>query len=452
MRTGTMRFVVIVAALLLAGCASSGKLAKQSHEQLLEGDPRRAYETALRAVAKDPYNANATAALRASGQAVLGHEARRFRSLLATADTTGAAETSLGMDELRHTVAGYGVTLVTDERLAADERRVRAAAAGAAAAEGDALFDDGHPKPACAAYERARRFEPDNARWASALAEARAEATDRVLLMPYVCDTRARVDARRLSDDMFASVTRYARSHLEFTELADPGLVWSRLFRAGPAAVTREAASILGQEREATRVAWSRIHGDRIESHSETFSETLYRKVRTRQPDGTTATTWEAVPVRVRVEDRWVSVALECEVYAVAERRIVARRSTDHGAGLRVVSVTTPLAGDAADYALFTPEMWAGERDACRARNEAWTAALGSLTVEGLVTYARGSGRTGGRSATAPAMARHGHATRLGRDYDVCYGSLPGESTLMQEALAEAWRELAAVLEESDRT
>lgn len=451
MRTGTMRFITVVAALLLAGCASSGKLAKKSHEQLLEGDPRKAYETALRAVAKDPYNQNATAALRASGQAVLGHEVRRFRSLLATADTIGAAGVSLGMDELRHSVAGYGVTLVTDERLASDERRVRAAAAAAAAAEGDALFDDGHAKPACAAYARARRFEPDNPEWASALAEARTEATDRVLLMPYVCDTRARVDARLLSDDMFASVTRYAQSHLEFTELADPGLVWGRLFRAGPASVTREAASILGQEREATRVAWSRIHGDRIESHSETHAETLYRKVRTRQSDGTTATAWEAVPVRVRIEDRWVSVALECEVTSVADRRIVARRSTDHGAGLRVVSLATPLAGEPSDYVLFTPEMWASEREACRERSQAWTAAFGSLTVEALATYARGSGRAGGRNATL-GSTRHGHASRLGRGYDVCYGSLPGESALMQAALAEAWRELAAVLEESDRT
>jgi hypothetical protein len=381
---------------------------------------------------------------------VLGHEARRFRSLLATADTTGAAETSLGMDEVRHTVAGYGVTLVTDAQLAGDERRARRAAAIAAAREGDALFDDGHPKPACAAYARARRFEPDEPRWVTALAEARAEATDRVLLMPYVCDTRARIDARLLSDDMLASVTRYAQSNLEFTELADAGLVWNRLFRAGPASVTREAASVIGREREATRVAWSRIHGDRIESHSEVRDETLYRRVRTRQADGSTATTWEAVPVRLRIEDRWVSVALECEVYSVADRRIVARRSTDHGAGLRIVSAVTPLPGDAADYALYTPEMWAGEREACRARSAAWSEAFGSLTVEGLAGYARGSA-VGGRRAGL-GTARHGRATRLGRGYDVCYGSLPGEAALMQAALADAWRELAAVLEESDRT
>ncbi len=454
MRSRTGFLTMVLAAVLLAGCASSGKLAKKSHEQLLEGDPRKAYETALRAVAKDPYNVSAVAALRASGQAVLGHEARRFRSLLATADTTGAAHIALGMDELRHTVAGYGVTLVTDGVLAADERSARRSAAVAASREGDEVFDAGRPKVACAAYERARRFEPENPTWARTLAETRAEATDRVLLLPYACDTRARIDARVLSDDMFASVKRYAEANLEFTELSDPGPAWGRLFRAGAGlggSDARAAASVIGKERHATRVAWSRIHGDRIESYSEVRNETLYRRVRTRQPDGSTATTWESVPVRVRIEDRWVTVGLECEVYAVAERRIVARRSADRGAGLRIVSTLTSLPGEAGDWALYTQEQWAHGRAECEARATAWTEAYGRLTVDGMAGYARGSGRVAaGAPATGLRGPRHGRATRMGRGYEVCYGSLPAESALLETALGDAWKEMAAVLEESD--
>ena len=454
MRSRTGFLMMARAAVLLAGCASSAKLAKKSHEQLLDGEPRKAYETALRAVAKDPYDAGALAALRASGQAVLGHEGRRFTILLATADTTGAAQVALGMDGLRHAVAAYGVTLVTDGALATEERTARRAAAAAAAREGDLVFDSGQPKVACAAYERARRFEPENATWAEALATAHAEATDRVLLLPYACDTRARIDSRLLSDDMYAHLERYAAAHFEFTELADPGLAWSRLFRAGGAGFgggdTRAAASVIGQERAATRVAWSRIHGDRIESHSEVRDETLYRRVRARQPDGTTATTWEAVPVRVRIEDRWVSVALECEVYALSERRIVARRSADRGAGLRIVSALEPLPGEAGDWALYTPEQWAGGRARCEARVAAWSEAYGGLTVDGLAGYTRADGRSpAGNALRGP---RHGRATRLGRGYEVCYGALPGDSALLQAALADAWRELAAVLEESDRS
>jgi hypothetical protein len=441
-----------VAVLLLAGCASSGKLARKSQEQLHGGDPRKAYLTALRAVAKNPYDTSALAALRSSSQGVLLHEGRRFGSLLATSDTTGAAEVALGMDEIRHTVARYGITHAPDDVLAAGERRARQVAATRAARAGDVLAGAGHPKPACASYAEARRFEPENPRWGEILAEAHAAATDRVLLLPYACDTRARIDARLLSDDMFASVTRFAQANLEFTELADPGVVWNRLFsvpRGG--SVTREAAAVIGQEREATRVAWSRIHGDRIESNSEIRDELLYHRVRTRGADGTTVTTWEAVPVRVRVEDRWVSVALECEVYSLSEQRIVARRTTDHGAGLRIVSALTPLPGEAGDWALYTPGQWTAGRAECEARTAAWGEAYGTLTVDGFARYARGRGRPGATMVTLRG-ARHGRATRLGRDYDVCYGTLPGESALLLAALGDAWKELAAVLAESDRS
>lgn len=448
MRTPGRWLVAALAALALAGCASSEKLARKSQEQLSDGDPRRAYETALKAVAKDPYNAEATRALHASGQAVLGHEARRFRSLLATGDTLAGAEVALGMDGIRHTVADYGVALVTDPRQAADEHRARQSAAAGFAVEGDDLFDAGRPKPAVAAYTHALRFTPDDPRLVESRHAAHVQATDRVLLMPYVCDTRTRLDVRALSDDMFASVTRYATANLEFTELSDPGLVWNRLFRRGPASVTREAAYAIGEEREATRVAWSRIHGDRVDSHSQVVNEIVMRRLSARLPDGTTATTWLPVPIRVRIEDRWVSVAVECEVYSVADRRIVARRTTDHGTGLRIVWAQTPLPGVGSEYALYTPEQWANDRAACRARTAAWNEAFGGLTVEAMVGYSRDSER----SSTAPLSTRHGRATREGRAYDVCYGRLPGEAALMQAALADAWRELAFVLEESDRS
>lgn len=437
-----------LAALVLAGCASSGKLARKSQEQLSEGDTRKAYDTALRAVAKDPYNAEATRALRASGQAVLAHEARRFHSLLAVHDTMAAAGVALDMDGVRHTVARHGVTLVADERQGAAELATRRAAAARFAADGHALFDEGRPKPAVAAYDRALRYTPDDPRLAESRRAAHEQATDRVLLMPYVCDTRTRLDVRALSDDMFASLTRYASEHLEFTELADPGLVWNRLFRRGPSSVTREAAYAIGEEREATRVAWSRIHGDRVDSHSQVVDQIVWRKVGARLPDGSSASTWVPVPIRVRIEDRWVSVAVESEVYSVVDQRIVARRTTDHGTGLRIVSAQTPLPGAGSDYALYTPEQWTADRAACRARAAAWSEMFGGLTVEALVGYARDSGK----HATRLGATRHGRATRQGRSYDVCYGSLPGEAALMEVALADAWRELAAVLAESDRS
>ena len=446
--------LVLAAVALAAGCASSGKLAKKSQEQLLEGDVRKAYETALRAVAKNPYDVKAQSALRASAQELLRHEQNRFRSLLVAADTAEAAEVALGMRAVRHTVAGAGVTLAPDPVFAADERTVRHAAAMRASLEGDDRFQSGSPKQACYAYAEARRLEPENAQWASAFEEARVAATDRVLLLPYACDTRAPIDSRILSDDMFQSVSRFAQANFEFTELADPGDAWDRLLQArGRSArtFTREAASRIGHRSEATRVAWSRIHGDRIESHSEMRTETLWHKIAVKTPIGDVATEWTPVPVLVRIEDRWVSVGLECEVFSVAEDRVIARRTTDHGAGLRIVSVHNPLAGAPGEWALYPPDHRSSDRRGCDAKDAAWREAYGTLTVEQLAQYARGSGRAGATVVTLRG-ARHGRATRLGREYEVCYGRLPEESALMLAALGEAWKELAAVLAESDRS
>ena len=455
MRSRTGILTMMAAALVLAGgCASSGKLAKQSQEQLAGGDTRKAYETALRAVAKNPYDTSALAALKASAQELLRHDGNRFRSLLVAADTTEAAEISLGMVAIRHTVARAGVTLVPDPQVAADERKARHAVAMRAALEGHDRFQEGNPKEACYSYAEARRLEPEETQWAAAFEEARVAATDRVLLLPYACDTRAPIDSRVLSDDMLASVTRFAEANLEFTELADPGDSWTRLSSGNGRdgrSVTHEAAVRMGQKNEATRVAWARIHGDRIESHSETRPEVLYQRVTFPTLDGTIATRWIPVPVLVRVEDRWVSVALECEVYSVADDRVVVRRTTDHGAGLRIVSVITPLPGVPGDWALHTPEQWNSDKKACDARANQWRNAYGTLSVDQLAQYARGSGRSNATTVTLRG-ARHGQAARLGRDYAVCYGSLPGESALMAAALGEAWKELAAVLAESDKS
>lgn len=449
MRPMTGWWVAGLAVLALAGCAGPAKLAKKSQEQLAAGEPRKAYRTALKAVGKDAYNAPATAALRASGQAVLNHEAGRFKSLLVAHDTLAAAGVALDMDDVRRTVARYGITLAGEPGLATDERAARGRAAAEIAAEADVLVDAGRPKPAVEAYDRALTYAPEDARLIARRRAVHDQAMDRVLLLPYVCDTRVRLDDRALSDDMLARLTRYAADNLEFTELVDAGLAWNGLVRRGPSWFTRDAAAEVGEEHDASRVAWSRIHGDRVESSSQVVDEIVWRKVGVRQPDGTTVTRWESVPVRVRIEDRWISVAVECEVYSLADRRVVARRTTDHGTGLRLVSALTPLPGDADDYALYTPEQWTADRAGCRSRTAAWSEAFGGLTVEQMVAGRRDDDRGRG---SGPRPERHGSAKRGGRSYDVGYGRPPREGELMQEALEDAWRELADVLAEADRT
>lgn len=441
--------LLVTAALLASSCANSNKLAKKSQEQLTEGNPRKAYETALKAVAKDPYNANALAALGAAGNAVLAFDARRFRSL-APMDTLGAAEVSLAMDDLRYQTAQYGVALSSDSGLGDEERAVRSAAGAHFAAEGDALLAARRPKAAYEQFERAQRFVPNDVAVVERMARAHDLAVDRVLLLPYASDTRARIDTRQLSWDMFRNVSRVAEKRMKFTRLEDPGRVWSELFGVGPGRFVSEAAYVMGEEHEATRVAWTRIHGDRVDSHSESYRSTLYRREQSRQPDGSTVTRWRELPVSIRIEDRWVSVAVECEVHEVESRRLIARRSADRGAGWRAVLVMTDLPGEPGEYALYTPDQWNTVRDACRARTREWSEAMGSLTVETFVRSSRGKTRTIAVSGTGDSG--YGSVRRSGRDYRVRYGNLPGESALLEAALEDAWKEVLAALEVSDRS
>ncbi|MGH7726951.1 MAG: hypothetical protein ACREOU_16125 [Candidatus Eiseniibacteriota bacterium] len=443
-------FVLLLAATLLAaGCASSNKLAQKSQAQLAEGEVRKAYATALKAIAKDPYNGNAISALRACGNAVLEYDARRFRSL-APMDTIAAAEVALAMDELRYETAQYGVTLHSDARLADEEARVRTSAAAQLVDEGESLLEDRRPKAAYAEFERARSFRPNDTSIVERLARTRELAVDRVLLLPYANDTRARIDSRELSWDMYRHVKDEAGDRLPFTRLEDPETVWAELFGYGPGRFASEAAYGIAEQHDATRVAWARIYGDRIESHSETFHGMVYRKELAPQPDGSTVTRWREIPVIVRIEDRWVSVAVECEVHQIENRKLIARRSADRGAGWRAVMTTADLTGDPRDYALYTPEQWNTERDACKTRTRAWSEALGTLDVETLVRSSRG--RAGTLQVRGTGATSYGSIRRSGESYRVGYGRLPGESMLLEGALQDAWKEVLATLEVSDRT
>lgn len=443
-RAATILAALLVPVALAAGCASSGKLAENSGKELAKGDVRKAWNTALRAIEKNPYDQRAIQALSASGQALLNHEARRFRGIVVM-DTLAAADVSLGMDDVRRQVAEHGALVASDAETVAQERLVRARVAAWRTADGDAAMQEDRPKDAWASYREAARYH-DDARITAKIEKAHSAGTDRVLLMPWTIDTRARIDETALSNTMRSELHRFATDELTFTDLTDPGATKARRGR-GPSD-TREAAFAAAEANDATRVVWSRIHGDRIETHSETYVDVVYRKSRVRQPDGSTVTRWDEVPVLVRIEDRWVSAEVECEVHDLAADRVVARRASDHGAGLRIVHTLSLFGGSADDYALYTPEQWAADRDGCQKRVTAWEERFGGLTVGRLVTQAKMSAKT----AVGPTTTRHGAAVRAGRKFAVAYGILPGEADLLASALADAWKEVAATLEEADRS
>jgi len=430
----------------VAGCASPAKLARKSHEQLAEGQVRKAYDTALKAVRKDPYDEAAHAALEDAGAALMQAELRSLRSTVLV-DTVAAAEVALRMVAIRQETAPYGVSLALDSLAAAQEGAVRAGAARVFVGLGDDELSRGAPKAAHGHFLAAHRFLPESGEIDDRLQESYDAAVDRVLIAPVSAEIRTPIDRALLSDRMYDELAAYAADDLRFTELLGRGAEWETLLELPPSRFTRDRALRAARAAGASRLLWTRVYGDRVASYAETYTGTLYRAVMRKRADGSEARVWEEVPFRAGIQDLWASVALECEVHDVAGDRVVARRAGERGAGLRALHSSTRFPGDADDYALFTPAMESADRGRCRELRETWSAAFGDLSVEDFIEYA---------NAEPPAIRfghgkRYGRASRDNRAYAVYYGTPPAETQLVLNALSGAWQEAEAALAESDR-
>lgn len=445
-RRAAWPLLLALAFLYGAGCASPAKLARKSHEQLAEGQVRKAYDTALKAVRKDPYDESAHAALEDAGAALMASELRTLRSSVLV-DTVAAAEVALRMIAIRQETAPYGVALPLDSLAAAQEGAVRAGAARVFVGLGDEAMDLDDPKGAHGHYLAAHRFAPESAEIDARLEESYDAAVDRVLIAPVSAEIRTPVDRAVLSERMYDELAAYAADDLRFTELLGRGEAWESLLEMPPSRFTRDRALRAAREAGASRLLWVRIYGDRVASYSETYTGTLYRAAMRKRADGSDVRVWEEVPFRAGIQDLWASVALECEVHDVAGDRVVARRAGERGAGLRALHSSTRFPGDADDYALFTPDMESADRGRCRELRAAWSAAFGDLSVEDFIEYA---------NAKPPAIRfghgkRYGRASRDNRAYAVYYGTPPAETQLILNALSGAWQEAEAALAEADR-
>jgi hypothetical protein len=430
----------------VAGCASPAKLARKSHEQLAEGQVRKAYDTALKAVRKDAYDEAAHAALEDAGAALMASELRTLRSTVLV-DTVAAAEVALRMIAIRQETAPYGVALPLDSLAAAQEGAVRAGAARVFVGLGDEAMDRDDPKGAHGHYLAAHRFAPESAEIDVRLRKSYDAAVDRVLIAPVSAEIRTPIDRALLSDRMYDELAAYAADELRFTELLGRGEAWESLLEMPSSRFTRDRALRASREAGASRLLWVRVYGDRVASYSETYTGTLYRAAMRKRADGSEVRVWEEVPFRAGIQDLWASVALECEVHDVTGDRVVARRAGERGAGLRALHSSTRFPGDPDDYALYTPAMESADKHRCRELREAWSAALGDLSVEDFIEQANAELRPihFGRGK------RYGRASRDNRAYAVYYGTPPAETQLILNALSGAWQEAEAALAEADR-
>jgi tetratricopeptide (TPR) repeat protein len=438
--------MLAISLVYLAGCAGPAKLARKSHEQLAEGEVKKAYETALKAVDKDPYNEAARVALGDAGAALVAYELQTLRSAVQV-DTIQAAEVALRMAAIRNETALHGVSLPFDSLAAAEQDAARSGAARVYLRLGDEQLSLGNPKAAYGHFLTARRFEPDDADVAARLEQTYDAAVDRVLVAPISFETRIGVDREALSERLYHELASYTKSNLQFTELLGRGEEWVQMLSLAPGHLTRDRAIRIARDAGATRVVWTRIYGDRVASNSESFTGTLYHEVERKRADGNEVRVEEEVPFRAGIQDIWASVALECEVYDLADDHVVARRTGERGAGLRALRSSTGFPGDADDYELCTSSMESADKKRCRELREDWSHAMGDLSVKDFIERANHDPGT----IVFGRGKHYGRASRDNRSYDIYYGSPPAETLLILNALSDAWREAASALQEADQ-
>ncbi|MGH7342387.1 MAG: hypothetical protein ACREKH_18020, partial [Candidatus Rokuibacteriota bacterium] len=376
-----------------AGCASPTKLARKSQDQLSEGRPAKAYETALKAARKESENPEVRAALKDAGDALLVLEGDRFRALLPH-DTLAAAEVALRMSDLRYEMASFGVSAAVDGQLSMLEAKARSTAARTFDAEAERRLAAGDPKDAFFALSDAVRMTPDDETVRTRLDDVHAQATDHILVFPLVNDTRYDLSLAALdpgeSYDLSHSL---GKRNLLFTDLLAPDLAW----RAGTAeefrSLTPQRAMQIGGRAGASRVLWGRVYGDRLDTRTEIVQETVYRVTTAVDPEGNRVETWEAHTLRVATHDRWASAAIECEVYDVESGELVTRREDAETVGIRTVVGLSSLRGEAREYRLYPKEWETSDREACRARDREWQDRYGELGVSRMIELC---GRTPG--------------------------------------------------------
>lgn len=438
--------LIAVATLLLAGCASSTRLAQQSDEALARGDLRTAYEKARRALDKEPANTAARGAFaNAATQLADDFKGRVLR--LAEVDTIAAARMALDFRGMRAEFSRYPVALPDDAPYGAREARIVDAAARIRYVEAGRSLEAGRPKEAVRRYEECVTFVPG---FRDADARA-AGAMERAIARHAVLPFENGVDvpglghelARRIGDEL---VRRAGSPAFRFTRAMTPGELDEKLTVAQARGLTREQAVALGRRLGVARVVCGRLSGMRSHSATEDRTVPIWHRTLEKQDDGSTAEHWERE--EMRVIDRLRTVAMTCtwELVAVSSGEVLASRTESSEAAARIVWSDFIARGDCDDYALVTPEMRTADARGADARHKDFRKRYGDRTLPQFLEGVRT--QRDQRARYQPRFRDEFHADTRARP--VFLGGLPDEDELARVALRDVWRPVIGRLQELD--
>jgi tetratricopeptide (TPR) repeat protein len=438
-----IRFAALLPILVLLSCASTSELVRRGEVALDQGDMEHAYDWARRALDREPRNAQAQGIMANAGASMV-RERKTEVLHLAEMDTIAAARAALELDEFRAQIAHYRVTLPPDPDFHDQEAAIYGTAARIYYDKGVASLANGFPKRAYAELGEAKKFAPGDPEVAAQLGQAWERAISRVAILPFNDDVSSPELARQLSNDVYEQMEYQLKSkHFVFTRLIGRDQVNQRLTVAQAGELSRDDAVKLGRALGATRVVFARIHDLRSDVSTDTYHETIYRKIIDRGEDGKPAERYDEQQFEAVSRRREIRVTVDLEVIETAAGARLARDSQERSLGAHTVFTRFSPAGSCDDYSLMPPD-WKGDDRAQRVERQ-WKDDFGSWTLPALLEKSRRDpGRTRYESRIRPEFAAAGTSTPVWLD------DLPPVEELAYIALSDSWMPMLDLLRNLD--
>jgi len=435
-------------ALALASCAGPNKLAQQSEEAFQKGDTQKAYERAARSLDKEPGNERGLRAITAAATRILDQRMSEIHSL-ATTDTVAAAWRVLDMDEFRQGLSRYDVAMPVSAAPLDEARALRSGAAGILYQRGRRDLDGGLPKKAYDEFDTARRFVPEYKDVVKRLRQAYEEARPKVALFPFANETDLRGLSIDLADQGFEKLQRTVKyPEYRFTELLERNRVYGVLPVLLLENVIRSDALRLGREIGADRVVIGRVHGLRSNTDTQTWHETVFRKVVEKDEKGVSTEHYVEQRVDILARGREVRMRYEYQVLDVADERVVFTLDDEAAAEAHAIYTSASVSGDCADYCLVPPDLQKADPKRAGHVEDQWKERYGSWTVPEVLERSRKEREGSGRKHDYWSEPRYYDS----RNRPVFIEDVPPERELALRSLEPLWKRVLTTLRELDAT
>jgi len=442
-----MRRFARVAALLpivtLLSCASTSELVRRGESSLDAGHMDAAYDWSRRALDHEPGNPRAQAIMTTAAGSIMNQRKAQIREL-AQLDTLAAARAVLELNDFHAQVAAYRVSLPPDPDFHEEETAIRMAAARLYYDKGTRSLTADYPKRAVAELTEAKRFAPNDGDVLELLDHASQQAITPLAILPFNDEVSSPELARQVSDEMFQQM-RYqlTAKRFQFTRLIGQDQVNQRITVAQAGNLSREEALSLGRALGADRVVYGRLHDLRSDTDTDTYRETIFKKVVAAGEDGKPQVRFDEQKFEAVSRRRQVSVVVDYEVLETGAGARLAKDSQERAFAAHTVFTRFSPVGSCEDYCLAPPDWKDGDRGQ-RIEKE-WRGDFGSWSLPALLDRARRE-----PSRTRYESRYHAEFASAGTSTPVWLDDLPPVEEMAHIALSDAWMPMLAVLRELD--